>query len=85
MKRLEVFILIFFISFSIPLAYFVVRTHQSLIQEEVAELRYFGDTLFYEMEKELLDKADFIIDNNGPLVETEEQVTEIWQKLNKEL
>jgi signal transduction histidine kinase len=45
--------IVFFICLSIPLGYFILRTHQSLDQEEMAELRYFADTLFYEMEKEL--------------------------------
>ena len=57
MKRLRFFIIIFCILLSIPLGYFILRTQQSLDQEEMAELRYFADTLFYEMEKEL---ADFI-------------------------
>jgi signal transduction histidine kinase len=45
--------IVFFICLSVPLGYFILRTHQSLDQEEMAELRYFADTLFYEMEKEL--------------------------------
>ncbi|MBC2715396.1 MAG: HAMP domain-containing histidine kinase [Desulfobacteraceae bacterium] len=53
MKRIKYFMIIFFICLSIPLGYFILRTHQSLDQEEMAELRYFADTLFYEMEKEL--------------------------------
>ncbi|MBT7086061.1 MAG: HAMP domain-containing histidine kinase [Desulfobacterales bacterium] len=53
MKRLKLYILVFFVSISIPLAWFVLRTYQSLDQEEMAALRYFADTLFYEMEKEL--------------------------------
>ena len=57
MKQLKIFIIIFCILLSIPLGYFILRTQQSLEQEEMAELRYFADTLFYEMEKEL---ADFI-------------------------
>ncbi len=55
MKRIKFFMVIFFICLSIPLGYFVLRTQQSLEQEEIAELRYFADTLFYEMEKELSD------------------------------
>jgi len=57
MKRLRVLILIFCFFLSVPLGYFILRTHQSLDQEERAELRYFADTLFFEMEKEL---ADFV-------------------------
>ena len=55
MKRLGIFIIIFCIFLSIPLGYFILRTHQSLDQEEMAELRYFADTLFFEMEQELGD------------------------------
>ena len=53
MKRLGFFIILFFVLLCIPLGYFIFKTHQSLDQEEMAELRYFADTLFYEMEKEL--------------------------------
>ncbi len=53
MKRIKFFMIVFFICLSVPLGYFILRTHQSLDQEEMAELRYFADTLFYEMEKEL--------------------------------
>jgi len=53
MKRLRLFILIFCVSLSVPLAYFVLRTYRSLEQEEVAELRYFAETLFDELEEEL--------------------------------
>ena len=52
MKRLKLFMFIFFICLCIPMAYFVLRTQQSLDQEEMAELRYFADTLFFEMETE---------------------------------
>ena len=53
MKRLKILILIFCIALSVPLAYFVVRTYQGLEQEEVATLRFFGDTLFDEIEQAL--------------------------------
>ena len=62
MKRLRIFIIIFFIFLSIPLGYFILRTYQSLDQEEMVELRYFADTLFFEMEQEL---ADFIEKEEG--------------------
>jgi signal transduction histidine kinase len=55
MKRLKIFILIFFVSLSIPLAYFVYRAHQSLNQEELAALQYFADAVLHEMEQELVD------------------------------
>ena len=53
MKRLRLLILIFCVALAIPLAYFVLRTYRSLEQEEVAELRYFAETLFDKMEEEL--------------------------------
>ncbi|MBW1896048.1 MAG: hypothetical protein JRI47_03225, partial [Deltaproteobacteria bacterium] len=53
MKRLRLFILVFCLAVSIPLGYLVVRTYGSLKQEEVAELRYFAETLFDKIEEEL--------------------------------
>lgn len=46
---------LFCAAISVPLGYFVFRTYQSLNQEETAELRFFGETIFQEMEKELAD------------------------------
>jgi len=66
MKRIQLFMTIFFIGLSIPLGYFIVRTHQSLDQEERAELRYFADTLFYEMEKAL---SDLVVREEGRRIE----------------
>ena len=53
MKRLQILILIFCLSLSIPLGYFVVRTYRGLEQEESAALRYFANTLFDRMEQAL--------------------------------
>ncbi len=53
MKRFQTLIIIFYLALSIPLAYFILRTYRSLEQEEIARLRYFGQTLFDEMENEL--------------------------------
>ncbi len=53
MKQLKILILFFCVALSIPLAYFILRTHRSLDQDEMAELRYFADTLFNQMEAEL--------------------------------
>ncbi|QTA79853.1 Histidine kinase/HSP90-like domain-containing protein [Desulfonema limicola] len=53
MKQLRLIILIFCLSLSIPLGYFVLRSYQSLYQEDMAQLRYFAETLFDEMEQEL--------------------------------
>jgi signal transduction histidine kinase len=55
MKRLKLLIVIFSVTLSIPLAYFVVRTYHGLEQEEVATLRFFADTLFDKMEGALAE------------------------------
>lgn len=53
MKRFKLIILVFSIAVAVPLAFLTVRTYRSLAQEEVAQLRYFAETLFDEMENEL--------------------------------
>ena len=53
MKRLKWYILIFFAALTIPLAYVTLRTYEGLQQEESAKLRFFADTLFDQMEREL--------------------------------
>ncbi len=53
MKRLRVLILVFVMALAVPLGYLVFRTHRSLEQEETAELRFFANTLFDQMEQEL--------------------------------
>ena len=53
MKRLQILILIFCVSLSVPLGYFVLRTYRGLEQEETATLSFFGNTLFDEMEQAL--------------------------------
>ncbi len=53
MIRLKLYILIFCMALSIPLAYFMLRAYHSLEQEELSELRYFSNTLFDQMEEEL--------------------------------
>lgn len=53
MKRLKVLILIFCLTVSIPLAFVVWQTYQSVSQEELAQLRFFSEALFDEMENEL--------------------------------
>ncbi len=55
MGRLRLLIILFCLALSVPLAYFVLRTHKSLEQEEIARFRFFGETLFNRMEKELED------------------------------
>lgn len=53
MKRLRLIIFIFFLCLSVPLGYFVFRSYQSLYQEDMAQLKFFAETLFDEMEHEL--------------------------------
>ncbi|HAA05766.1 MAG TPA: hypothetical protein DCE18_20710, partial [Syntrophobacteraceae bacterium] len=53
MKRLRVLILVFILAISVPMGYLVLRTQRSLEQEETAELRFFANTLFDQMEQEL--------------------------------
>jgi signal transduction histidine kinase len=53
MKRLKVLILLFLLAVSLPLAYVAWQSYQSLAQEEKAQLRFFSEALFDEMEKEL--------------------------------
>jgi len=53
MKRLKALILFFCVALSIPLAYFVLHTYRGLEQEEMATLRYFGDTIYDEIERAL--------------------------------
>jgi signal transduction histidine kinase len=53
MKQLKIYIIIFCVALSVPLAYLILRTYQALEQEEVAKLHYFAETIFDEMEKEL--------------------------------
>jgi len=55
MNRLKILILIFFLAVSLPLAYVVWQTYQSMAQEEHAQLRFFSEALFDEMERELAD------------------------------
>lgn len=53
MKRLKLLILLFLLAVSLPLAYVAWQSYQSLAQEEKAQLRFFSEALFDEMEKEL--------------------------------
>ena len=54
MKRLKFLIIVFFITLSIPLAYFISQAYQSLEQEELDEFEFFATTLLDEMEEELV-------------------------------
>ena len=53
MKKLKIYIIIFCVALSVPLAYLILRTYQALEHEEIAKLQYFAETIFDEMEKEL--------------------------------
>ena len=53
MKRLQILILIFCVTLSVPLGYFVLRTYRGLEQEEAATLSYFANTLFDNVEQVL--------------------------------
>jgi signal transduction histidine kinase len=50
MRRLQILILIFCITLSVPLGYFVLRTYRGLEQEEAATLSFFANTLLDEIE-----------------------------------
>jgi signal transduction histidine kinase len=76
MKRLQILILIFCLSLSIPLGYFVVRTYHGLEQEETAALSYFANTLFDRVEQALetlvqleegraIDEYNFLMSPSG--------------------
>jgi hypothetical protein len=76
MKRLQFLILIFCLTLSVPLGYFVVRTYQGLGQEEAATLSFFANTLFDEMEQALatlvqqeerraIDEYNFLMSPSG--------------------
>lgn len=55
MNRLKLFILIFFVATSIPLAYVVYQSYAGLKQEERAQLLFFSETLFDQMERALAE------------------------------
>jgi signal transduction histidine kinase len=51
MRRLQILILIFCMTVSVPLGYFVLQTYRGLEQEEAATLNFFANTLFDEIER----------------------------------
>ena len=53
MKRLKLYILVFCLALSIPLAYLILQTYKGMVIEEIDQLRYFADTLFNQIEDEL--------------------------------
>jgi len=55
MKKLTALLVLFSLAISMPLGYLVLRTYRGIEQEEVAELRYFAETVFSLMETEMND------------------------------
>jgi hypothetical protein len=55
MKRLKLLILVFCVAISLPLAYVVRQSFQGLAEEERAQLRFFSQALFDEMEGKLAE------------------------------
>jgi signal transduction histidine kinase len=55
MKRLRRYIMIFCLAISIPLAFVILRTAESLGREETAQLGFFAEALFDGMERELAE------------------------------
>ena len=55
MKQLRLFIIVFCLAISIPMAYVIWQTYTRMVQEEKAQLSYFSETLFDEMEKFLAE------------------------------
>ncbi|PID72087.1 MAG: hypothetical protein CSB34_04445 [Desulfobulbus propionicus] len=53
MKRLKLLITVFSLAVSLPLAYVVYQTYTRLEQEERAQMHYFAETMFDQMEAEL--------------------------------
>lgn len=53
MNRLKILIIAFFICLAIPLAFLVLWTQESLEREELAELKYFSEAVFDNIEDEL--------------------------------
>ena len=51
MRRLQILILIFCMTVSVPLGYFVLQTYRGLEQEEASTLNFFANTLFDEIER----------------------------------
>lgn len=65
MKRLILFIILFFLALAIPLGILIHRTEQTLIREERAEFAFFSQALFDRMEQELAELVQ--IEENRPV------------------
>ena len=71
MKRLKVLILLFLLTVSLPLAYVAWQSYQSLSQEEKAQLRFFSEAMFDEMEKERIREEALESSDPTPTAMTE--------------
>ena len=71
MKRLKLIIWIIFLSLSVPMGYFIVQTYRGLKGEETARLRFFADTIFDEIENELMQivhaEESRLVDEYNPI------------------
>ena len=54
MKHLKLLICLFFLLLTFPVGYFVFQTYSGLAKEEIARLRFFGETIFDEIEDDLM-------------------------------
>ena len=66
MNRLKLFILVFCLGISLPLAFLVYQSYSGLKQEERAQLLFFSETLFDQMERYL---AEFVQAEEGRAVD----------------
>jgi signal transduction histidine kinase len=55
MKRFKLYIVLFFLALCLPLSYMIWRTYAGVAQEERAQLRFFAESLFDDMERELAE------------------------------
>lgn len=55
MKRLRLYIILFSLAVSVPLTFVILRTADGLAREERAQLGFFAETLFDQMERELAE------------------------------
>ena len=65
MKRLKLFIILFAVATTLPMAYVVFRTYQGIAQEETARMRFFAETLFDDIEAALAERVQ--IEENRPV------------------
>ena len=54
MKHLKLLICLFFLLLAIPVGYFVLQTYNGLAREETARLKFFVETIFDDIENELI-------------------------------